>query len=69
MPYYKIELNVGISDKLADYIMTTYGLNITKFERKGNYTIIIAYAETQQQINTALLDIRTRIAEVTELPP
>lgn len=69
MPYYKIELNVGISDKLADYIMTTYGLNITKFERKGNYTIVVAYAETQQGINVALNDIRTRIAEVTELPP
>lgn len=69
MPYYKIELNLGISDKLADYITTTYGANITKFERKGNYTLVIAYAETQTQINAALLDLRTRLAEVTELPP
>lgn len=69
MPYYKIELNVGISDKLADYIMTTYGGatgNIKIFERTGNYTKIIAFAVSQTAINTALNDIRNRIAEVEE---
>ena len=69
MPYYLIELNVGISDKLANYIMTTYGGasgNIKRFERSGNYTKIIAFAATQTQINNALQDIRTRLAEVEE---
>lgn len=71
MPWYQIELNVGISDKLASYIVTTYGNNnqtIKVFERQGNYTKIIAFANTQAAINTALTDIRNRIAEVTELP-
>jgi hypothetical protein len=71
MPWYQIELNVGISDKLASYILTTYGNNnqtIKVFERQGNYTKIIAFASTLGAINTALTDIRNRIAEVTELP-
>ena len=71
MPWYKIELNVGISDKLADYIQTTYGnnnQNIKVFERTGNYTKIIAFAGTLAGINNALSDIRTRIVEVAELP-
>jgi hypothetical protein len=69
MPWYLIELNVGISDKLANYIQTTYGGtgNIKIFERQGNYTKIIAFAVGQGAINTALTDIRTKIAEVTEL--
>lgn len=69
MPTYKIELNVGISDKLADYIVSTYGANITRFERQRNYTTIIAFAATPQAINNALADLRTRLAEVTEISP
>ena len=69
MPTYKIELNVGISDKLADHIVTTYGANILKFERQGNYTSIIAFAPTPQAINVALEDLRSRIAEVEEVAP
>lgn len=70
MPWYLVELNVGISDKLAEYIRTTYGnnnQNIPVFERKGNYTKIIAFAPSVAAINNALLDIRTRIAEVEEI--
>lgn len=67
MPTYKIELNVGISDKLASYIMATYGNNISRFERQGNYTLIVAFAADSAQINAALNDLRTRIAEVTEI--
>lgn len=68
MPYYLIELNIGISDKLANYIIATYGStgNIVKFERSGNYTKIIAFAPSQTAINNALNDLRTRIAEVQE---
>jgi hypothetical protein len=64
-----IELNVGISDKLAAHIQTTYGStgNIKVFERQGNYTKIIAFAVGPGAINTALTDIRNRIAEVTEI--
>ena len=70
MPWYKIELNVGISDKLARYILTTYGgagQTIKVFDRQGNYTKIIAFAATQAGVNTALNDIRTRIVEVEEI--
>jgi hypothetical protein len=70
MPWYKIEINVGISDKLARYISQTYGgsgQNIKIFERQGNYTKIIANAVSQAAVNTALNDIRTRIVEVTEI--
>jgi len=70
MPWYKIELNVGISDKLADYIVTTYGnagQNIRTFERIGNYTKIIAFANSLAAINAALNDIRTRLVEVEEI--
>jgi hypothetical protein len=68
MPWYLIELNVGISDKLAAYIQATYGStgNIRVFERQGNYTKIIAFANGQAAINTAINDIRTRIVEVNE---
>lgn len=69
MPWYLIELNLGISDKLASYIMTTYGTtgNIKVFERQGNYTKIIAFAVSQAAINVALNDLKNRLAEVTEL--
>lgn len=70
MPYYLIEINVGISDKLANYILATYdGVtnNIKVFEREGNYTKIIAFANSPAAINVALSDIKTRIAEVTEI--
>jgi hypothetical protein len=70
MPYYLIELNVGISDKLADYIYATYSgvtNNIKRFERQGNYTRIIAFANSQAAVNVALNDIKTRLAEVTEI--
>jgi hypothetical protein len=69
MPWYKIELNLGISDKLANYIMTTYGnegQNIAIFERTGNYTKIIAFANSLAAINTALTDIRNHLVEVEE---
>lgn len=70
MPWYKIELNVGISDKLADYIVTTYGGpgTIFSFERQENYTKIIAQAPSQTAVNNALADLRTRLAEVEEVP-
>lgn len=71
MPWYKIELNVGISDKLANYILDIYGNNnqtIKVFERTGNYTRIVAFATTQAAINNALTDIRSKIVEVEELP-
>lgn len=69
MPWYKIEFNIGISDKLADYIKSTYGGSgqIKVFERQGNYTKIIAFANSQAAINTALNDLRTRIVEVEEV--
>lgn len=70
MPWYKIEFNIGISDKLAQYIMTTYGgagQTIKVFERQGNYTKIIAFANSQAGINAALNDLRTRIVEVEEV--
>lgn len=70
MPYYLIEINVGISDKLADYIKTTYSgptNNIKVFERANNYTKIIAFANSQAAINVALNDIRTHIVDVTEI--
>lgn len=70
MPTYKIELNVGISDKLADYINTIYGgggQNILSFERRGNYTKIIAIAPSEAAINNALQDLRTRLVEVEEI--
>ena len=70
MPWYKIELNVGISDKLADYIINTYGnagQNIAKFEKSGNYTKIYAFAPSQTAVNNALQDLRTRIVEVEEI--
>jgi hypothetical protein len=69
MPWYKIELNVGISNKLADYIVSTYGgggQTIKIFERQGNYTKIIAFAGSLAGINNALADIRNRIVEVEE---
>ena len=70
MPWYKIELNIGISDKLANYITTTYGGPgvIFSFERTGNYTKIIAQAPSQAAVNNALADLRTRLAEVEEVP-
>jgi hypothetical protein len=71
MPWYLIELNVGISDKLANYILTTYGgggQTIKVFQRQGNYTKIIAFAASQAAVNGALQDLRTKLAEVTELP-
>ena len=70
MPWYKIELNVGISDKLADYIVATYGPggNIWSIERATNYTKIIAQAPNQTAVNNALTDLRTRLAEVQEVP-
>jgi hypothetical protein len=70
MPWYKIEINVGISDKLAQYILTTYGgggQTIKVFERQGNYTKIIAFAASQAAVNNALQDLRTRIVEVEEI--
>ena len=69
MPWYKIEFNIGISDKLAKYILDTYGgggQTIKVFEREGNYTKIIAFAASQAGINNALQDLRTRIVEVEE---
>lgn len=69
-PWYLIELNVGISDKLAKYIVDTYsnqGKNIIAFEREGNYTKITAFANNQTQVNNALTDIRNRLAEVREI--
>jgi hypothetical protein len=70
MPWYKIEFNIGISDKLANYILTTYGgggQTIKVFDRQGNYTKIIAFANSQAAVNTALQDLRTRIVEVEEV--
>jgi hypothetical protein len=70
MPWYKIEFNIGISDKLAQYILTTYGnggQTIKVFERQGNYTKIIAFAGSQAGINAALNDLRARIVEVEEV--
>jgi hypothetical protein len=69
MPWYKVELNLGISNKLADYIVATYGgggQNIKIFERAGNYTKIIAFAANITAINTALNDIRNHLVEVEE---
>jgi hypothetical protein len=69
MPWYKIELNVGISDKLANYISTTYGgggQTIKIFERQGNYTKIIAFANSLAAVNAALTDIRNHLVEVEE---
>lgn len=69
MPWYKIELHVGISDKLADWIMATYGnagQNIAVFEKSGNYTKIIAFANSLAAINTALTEIRNRLVQVEE---
>jgi hypothetical protein len=69
MPWYKIELNVGISDKLAQYIQTTYGgagQTIKIFERQGNYTKIIAFANSLAAVNNALTDIRNHLVEVEE---
>ena len=70
MPWYKIELNVGISDKLSDYIMATYGAggNIYIIEKTGNYTKILAQAPSQTAVNNVLADLRTRLAEVEEIP-
>jgi hypothetical protein len=70
MPWYKIELNVGISDKLASYIQTTYGgggQTIKVFDRQGNYTKIIAFANSLAAVNAALTDIRNRLVEVIEV--
>jgi hypothetical protein len=70
MPWYKIEFNIGISDKLANYILATYGgagQNIKIFERQGNYTKIIAFAASQAGINNALNDLKSRLVEVTEV--
>lgn len=70
MPWYKIEFNIGISDKLANYIMSTYGgggQTIKVFERQGNYTKIIAFANSLAAINVALTDLRNRIVEVEEI--
>lgn len=70
MPWYTIEINLGISDKLAKYITDTYsnqGQNIKSFEREGNYTKITAFANNQTQVNAALTDIRTRLVEVHEI--
>lgn len=70
MPWYKIELNVGISDKLANYIVQTYGgsgQTIKIFDRQGNYTKIIAFANSMGAVNNALTDIRTRLVEVEEI--
>lgn len=70
MPWYKIEINLGISDKLAKYILETYSgdahANIPVFDRSGNYTKIIAFAPSLAAINNALTDIRTRLVEVEE---
>lgn len=69
MPWYKIEFNIGISDKLAKYILETYGgsgQTIKMFERQGNYTKIIAFANSQAAINAALNDLKNRIVEVEE---
>ena len=70
MPWYKIEINLGISDKLANYIITRYGgvghINLPVFERRGNYTKIIAFAPSQAAVNNALQDLRTRLVEVEE---
>jgi len=70
MPWYLIEFNFGISDKLAKYITDTYsnnGKNIISFEREGNYTRISAFANNQTQINNALTDLRNRLVEVREI--
>jgi hypothetical protein len=70
MPWFKIELNVGISDKLASYIHTTYGgggQTIKIFERQGNYTKIIAFANSLAAVNGALTDIRNHLVEVEEI--
>ena len=70
MPWYKIELNLGISDKLFRYITDTYsnnGENIKSFLREENYTKIIAFAPSLAAVNNALADIRTRLVEVEKI--
>jgi hypothetical protein len=69
MPTYKISLNFGISLKLRDYIIQTYNANIRSIQTSKNFTAFIADAPSQQALDAALADIRSKLVEIEELPP
>lgn len=66
MPIFKIHLNFGISERLADYIRTTYGANILTIANSQNYTRFRVQAPDQQSLNAALLDLREHLVEIEE---
>ena len=69
-PWYLIEYNLGISEKLYRYITDTYsnnGKNIISFDREGNYTKITMFATDQSEIDTIQSDIGQRLVEVSEI--
>lgn len=69
MPTFKITLNFGISNRLRDYIIQTYGANIKSVQTSKNITAFIANAPSQAALDSALADIRSRLVEIEELPP
>lgn len=69
MPQYKIYLNFAISDRLRDYIQTTYEANILSWNIARNMTAVRVQAPSQAALDAALTDIRSRLVEIQEYNP
>lgn len=64
MPLFTITLNFGISERLLTYITTTYSSNIHKIRKSENFTQFRVEAPTQESLDAALADIRSRLVEI-----
>lgn len=69
MPKFVIIINFDISERLREYIVATYGANITSMSKGGGMTRIKAIAPDQQSLNAALQDIRDHLVEIEMLEP
>lgn len=67
MPFFRIILNFQISERLKDYIRTTYASNILTMREGRNMTAFKVTAPSQTALDTAMADIRSRLVEIEEL--
>ena len=69
MPEFKVTINLGVSDRLRQYIITTYGANIKQMAINASETAFIVNAPSQAALDAALADIRTHLVEIEPYNP
>lgn len=67
MPQYRITLNFQISDRLKEYIRTTYASYILTVSESVNLTSFKVQAPSQSALDGALADIRSKLVEIEEI--